>query len=164
MNDNLRKRESPVQPPLTQTSYGGGPDPNANLPAATTPRAQPAAVQTVRAVGEAIGECFSRMFSEARAFASLKIALGAVYLVFLGAGFTAKAIATGPWKVLATFVLASPTTTQAILGLGALAFLLGGNIYISRQRANDQRKLWEIVGKPDFAEDARVALLKKLQR
>lgn len=131
--------------------------------AAKVSTAQQSKLQTL---GTFVGDCFSRLFAEARVIARMKMFAFAGLLTFLGFGFVLKVAgfnaATGTFGPV-EFILASPGLAQTVGGVVALFFVVSANISCRRKRQEYERELLTLAADPSTPDAVRNAILQKLQ-
>jgi hypothetical protein len=111
-----------------------------------------------------IGDCFARLFSEARVLARMKLWAFASFLTFVGLGFVLRlSDLGGNAGRVAEFILSSPTLAQTIAALVALLFILLANLYSRARRQEYEKELLRIAADPATPEDVRRLILKKLE-
>jgi hypothetical protein len=117
-------------------------------------------------VGQVIGDCFARLFSDARSFAWMKLPALTAVLMLIGVGgvFRAYGPGNGGERPFITIELSSPTTAQIIGGVVAFAFFLMTNLYFRRFRARCEVQLIRIAADPATHPEARKQILERLRR
>ncbi len=132
---------------------------------ATDAQVAPPAKPAYSRLADLIGDCFARLFSEARVLARMKLWAFASLLTFLGLGFVLRLSDLGGSASarIAEFVLSSPSLAQTIAALVALLFILLANLYSRVRRQEYEKELLRIAADPATPEDVRKAILRKLE-
>jgi len=120
---------------------------------------------TLDRLADFIGDCFARLFSEARVLARMKLWAFASFLTFVGLGFVLRLSDLGgsTGARIAEFVLSSPGLAQTIAALVALLFILLANLHSRVRRQEYEKELLRMAADPSTPEDVRRAILKKLE-
>lgn len=132
---------------------------------ATSTPVQAPAKPPLDGLADFIGDCFARLFSEARVLARMKLWAFASFLTFVGLGFVLRLSDLGgsARARVAEFILSSPSLAQTIAALVALLFILLANLYSRARRQEYEKELLRIAADPATPEDVRRLILKKLE-